>query len=238
MGATMDEAFVGDSIAFRRITTYLNTMAGVIHDMKDLLLGVQEGCDPTVFYELIRPWFRGADSDPAKRTWVFEGIEGQPELEAWTKELSGPSAGQSPLIHALDIFLGVNAFTHGHGSSSSNEKTFLTRMQTYMSRHHRAFLTHLSTKNPRPLRALVLASEDAALMEAYNCAVCALKEFRDAHMAVVGMYIVRPARKAITAQSEEGNKALKGTGGTDLVHFLKAVRDKTARAIMDGGTAA
>ena len=237
MGATMDEAFVGDSIAFRRITTYLNTMARVIHDMKDLLLSVQEGCNPTVFYEQIRPWFRGADSDPAKRPWVFEGIEGQPELEAWTKELSGPSAGQSPLIHALDIFLGVNSFTHGRGSLSSlNEKTFLERMQRYMSRHHRAFLTHLSTKNPRPLRALVLASEDAALMEAYNCAVRALKEFRDAHMAVVGMYILGPARKVTAAQSEERGEALKGTGGTDLVKFLKGVRDKTARAVMDGGT--
>ena len=124
-----------------------------------------------MFYEQIRPWFRGADSGPAKRPWVFEGIEGQPELEAWMKELSGPSAGQSPLVHALDMFLGVNTFTHGRGSLSLNE---LARMQTYMSRHHRAFLIHLSTKNPRPLRALVLACEDAALMEAYNCALRAL----------------------------------------------------------------
>lgn len=242
MGATMDEAFVGDSIAFRRITKYLNTIAGVINEMKELLLSVQEGCDPRVFYEEIRPWFRGADSDLRKRPWVFEGIEEFPGLEEWTKELSGPSAGQSPLIHALDIFLGVDAFTHGHGSSPpKNEKTFLARMQTYMSRHHRAFLTHLSS-NPRPLRALVLASEDTNLMEAYNCAVRALKEFRDAHMVIVGVYIVGPARAAAkvaaaaAAATEEGKKALKGTGGTDLVKFLREVRDRTAGAVMDGET--
>ena len=34
MRATMDEAFVGDSIAFRRITTYLQTMSGVITEIE------------------------------------------------------------------------------------------------------------------------------------------------------------------------------------------------------------
>ncbi|KAJ7862199.1 hypothetical protein B0H13DRAFT_2567491 [Mycena leptocephala] len=30
-----------------------------------LLAGVRDGCDPATFYSAIRPWFRGADSDPA-----------------------------------------------------------------------------------------------------------------------------------------------------------------------------
>src|ERR1700729_1479809 len=45
MRATMDEAFVGDSIAIRRITTYLQAMSRVITELTDSMLAVKEGCD-------------------------------------------------------------------------------------------------------------------------------------------------------------------------------------------------
>lgn len=244
MRATMDEAFVGDAIAIRRISAYLRRMAIVIAELQVLLVSVREGCDPTVFYRDIRPWFRGADSDPNKRTWVFEGLEQDPELKEPT-ELSGPSAGQSSLIHALDVFLGVDQYSHDSsvtGStvpSSNNKRSFLDRMQTYMPRHHRAFLSHLSS-NPRPLRGLVFSTGDAELLESYNIAVQALKVFRDAHMIVVTTYIISPASRARaaaaaahdTAEVPKSEKALKGSGGTELVQFLKNVRDRTAGALI------
>lgn len=248
MRATMDEAFVGDDIAFRRITTYLQTMSGVISELKTLLLAIRKGCDPDVFYRDIRPWFRGADSDPRKRKWIFDGLEDHPDLQEPT-ELSGPSAGQSPLIHALDIFLGVDSYSHssnltGHSTTSSVDKVaFLTRMQSYMSRHHRNFLRNLSD-NPRPLRTLVLTAGDPALLEAYNAAVQSLKEFRDAHMIIVALYILGPAKRARVGDQkmkEEArdtkidatNAPLRGTGGTNLVRFLKGVRDQTAGALVN-----
>ena len=233
MRVTMDEVFVGDAIAIRRITTYLQMMSHVIMELKDLLLAVKEGCDPDVFYRDIRPWFRGEDSDPGKRRWIFEGLEDHPELESPT-ELSGSSAGQSPLVHALDIFLGVDQ--HSHSPSSAEKAAFLARMKLYMSRHHRNFLRHLSV-NPRPLRTLVSTAGDAALLEAYNAAVQSLKEFRDAHMMIVTLYIVLPAKRARGATRQttgDGERPpLQGTGGTDLVKFLKSVRDKTADARLD-----
>lgn len=123
MRAIMDEAFVGDEIAHRRITNYLHILAGVIGDMEKLLAGVRDGCDPTIFYNEIRPWFKGADSDTLGRKWIFDGLELDPTLQEPT-ELSGPSAGQSSLIHALDVFLGVDRYSHSnfhtHGSSSSS----------------------------------------------------------------------------------------------------------------------
>jgi indoleamine 2,3-dioxygenase len=125
MRATMDEVFVGDAIAVRRITAYLQAMSHVIRELTGLLLGVKEGCDPDVFYRDIRPWFRGEDSDPGKRIWIFEGLEDHPELEMPT-ELLGPSAGQSLLIHALDIFLGVD---HYSNLPLATGKGFLARMQ-------------------------------------------------------------------------------------------------------------
>ena len=245
MRATMDETFVGDDIAVRRITSYLHSLASVIADLTKLLLAVRDGCDPQKFYHEIRPWFRGADSDVDAdghgRKWIFEGMELDPSLQEPT-ELSGPSAGQSSLIHGLDIFLGVDRYSHAAdvtgkapaassaassasavGSTERPSVSFLTRMQSYMPRHHRAFLRHLSA-NPRPLRDFVEKSGSDTLVEAYNAAVSALKVFRDAHVKIVAIYIVGPSRR--------GQRGLQGTGGTHSIRFVKSVRDQTAGAVL------
>ncbi|KAG6840454.1 hypothetical protein C0991_006630 [Blastosporella zonata] len=107
MQMIMDEAFVGDDLATRRITQYLFSLSTIVRQLRAMLLAVKETCDPGVFYHQIRPWFRVMDTDPRKRPWVFKGIENDHSLQQPT-ELSGPSAGQSSLIHALDIFLGVD----------------------------------------------------------------------------------------------------------------------------------
>ncbi|KAJ7253471.1 Indoleamine 2,3-dioxygenase [Mycena rebaudengoi] len=257
MRATMDEAFVGDALARRRIAGFLTRLANVIDDLTVLLDTVRAGCDPVIFYGAIRPWFRGADSDPARRPWV------SPD----------PARGQSALIHALDMFLGVAEFSHAapgasvfppsHAASAPTQKSaFLARMQLYMPRHHRAFLNHLAA-SPRPLRAFVRGAAgddddstptagnadgthdagDADLLDAYNAAVRALKRFRDCHIAVVTSYIIQPAAHAKRAAAGAGAAAgrgteapLKGTGGTDLARFLKDVRDRTAAAVMEAPT--
>lgn len=234
MRATMDELFVGDEIAIRRITTYLHKLASIVHDLETILLDVRKGCDPNTFYHSIRPWFRGADSDPAHRKWVFEGVEQQPT------HLSGPSAGQSALIHALDVFLGLDNCNVVEGGVTPDQRTLLRRMQIYMPRHHRNFLRHLST-NPRPVRTFVTQTKpDGELLDAYNSAVQSVKEFRDAHIKIVAIYIIGPAARermelehADPETQEVGKQVLKGTGGTDLVRFLKGVRDKTAEAIIE-----
>ncbi|KAJ6507695.1 Indoleamine 2,3-dioxygenase [Mycena vitilis] len=241
MRATMDEAFVGDALALRRITSFLTRLAVVIDDLRALIMTVRDGCDPSTFYNVIRPWFRGADSDPAKRRWEFEGLA----PDAYPTELSGPSAGQSSLIHALDMFLGVDEFSHAPGLTGASAQTqtkkspFLTRMQSYMPRHHRNFLNHLAA-NPRPLRGIVMGEEAGPeLLEAYNGAVGALKRFRDYHITIVTSYIIQPARRAAMLARGEGETAadaeepLKGTGGTELAKFLKAVRDRTAAAVIE-----
>ena len=237
MRATMDEMFVGDEIAVRRITGYLHKLASVVNDLTCILLDVKKGCDPEFFYHSVRPWFRGEDSDPVNRKWIFEGLEEHPEIEQ-PADLSGPSAGQSALIHALDIFLGLDNCSVDEGVVHDSRWTLLRRMQIYMPRHHRSFLRHL-TANPRPVRNLAI-SGDPGLVEAYNDAVRAVKEFRDAHLQIVALYIIGPAsrERRVTREAEgarllENRPPLKGTGGTDLVQFLRGVRDKTAEALID-----
>ncbi|KAJ3973654.1 tryptophan 2,3-dioxygenase [Lentinula raphanica] len=245
MQSTLDELFVGDQIAVRRITGYLSALGTIIAEMEVELKKMPEGCDPSLFYEHIRPWFRGIDF-MKEEGWVFEGLEADSALEQPT-ELSGPSAGQSSLIHALDVFLGVHEFSH----KESNSNSFLSRMQSYMPRHHRNFLSHLQSQNTRrSLRALVFDGLDQtggnghatmddgrALLEAYNSAVFALKKFRDAHFVIVARYIIGPAaavdRPTAAERASLEDAPLKGTGGTDLARFLKGVRDSTREAIID-----
>jgi len=252
MRLSMNEIFVGDDISIGRVTRYLQRMAVVIQELRNLLMNVRQGVDTQVFYDKIRPWFRGIDGDPFGRQWVFEG---QDEVEGWGEisEASGASAGQSSLIQALDIYLGIDvkAQKTSYMSHPSN-KTFQERMCAYMPRHHRAFLSHLRS-NPRPLRAfvdhVVEGEGDISISEAYNAALRSMKEFRDAHMIIVGLYIIGPARHAGRIPSANGQEArkehmteafhtedgihgLKGTGGTDLVKFLKGVRDQTANTYL------
>ncbi|KAG7098415.1 hypothetical protein E1B28_000370 [Marasmius oreades] len=229
MRCAMDEIFVNDTIAVTRITNLLSRLSVVIGELKGLLMDCRKGCDPERYYNDVRPFFRGEDATHVERKWVFQGIEEYPDLlnSDVTKELSGASAGQSSLIYALDVFLGVG---------DTRTSTFMAKMQKYMPRNHRLFLDHLSS-NSRPLRPWVLERQDGEkgkeLAEAYNKSVKALKEFRDSHMIIASLYILGPARRArdrlLNPQEE---KATKGTGGTDLVKFLKGVRDQTAGTVV------
>lgn len=234
MRMTMDEIFVGDNLAVGRITKCLHRLAIVINDLRQLILDVRKGCDPEMYYNDVRPWFRGEDSDESKRKWVFEGLEDLEGIEE-PKELSGASAGQSSLVHSLDCFLGVDNVR----PSPESNPSFMARMQVYMPRSHRLFLDHLADTN-LPLRKFVEenGTQSKELLEAYNKAVMALKDFRDAHMIIVTLYIIGPARRARKAKEEkerlerEKQEALKGTGGTDLVKFLKGIRNQTADTVI------
>ena len=220
MRETMDEIFVGDNTALRRITSYLQKFSIVIKDLAKLLADVREGCDPEIFYHQIRPWLKGQDSGPAGIKWVFEGIDEDPTLVQPT-ELSGPSAGQNALIPAFDIFLGVS-----HGKDPTSDR-WLKRMRMYMPRHHRNFLRHLEN-NPRPLKALVEANKDhPGLLDAFNASVESLKELRDTHIRIVAIYVVGPARRAAERSGQSREAGAKGTGGTDAMSFVKSTRNNT-----------
>ncbi|KAF5334863.1 hypothetical protein D9758_014276 [Tetrapyrgos nigripes] len=243
---TSPKNLIMSSTPLGRVRDHLSQLAVVVNDLKRLLLDVQNGCDPTAYYNVVRPWFRGEDSDEKKRKWVFEGLDellGAGTLAKSPTELSGASAGQSSLIHTLDIFLGVdNRRPVPSKSNAESEPSFLERMKSYMPRKHRLFLDDLASWKPS-LREFVLEMGDDSLSAAYNKAVIALKEFRDSHMIIVALYIIGPAHRAAEAarQKREGvvdvpamdKASLKGTGGTDLAMFLKGVRNQTAGAVVE-----
>lgn len=291
MSSTLDEAFFDDAVSLTRIASYLHSLVPFIDELNNLMDGAIKGpfgpdgrehISPEAFYWEIRPWFNGGK-------WLYEGVG--PDGEGKEMEWGGPSAGQSSLVHALDLFLGVDhtprtdkevvpssIFVEKRAAvtlpsaplqkpslhKAPSDSTFMQRMSHYMPGHHRSFLQHLSslhTRNPAAPSAPVLpslrqlASTHPALTPSYDLAVDAMKRFRTTHIRLATYFIVQQARreptresphwpewerKRILKETEEEEKrrkgeevvkeAIAGTGGTDLVTFLKRCRDRTEEA--------
>lgn len=289
MSLCLDEAFLSDETSFERIASYLEQLAVVIRDITSLLEDVRKGCDPRTYYWEERIWYNGGK-------WRY-GPAGDGKGFERVLKYGGPSAGQSSLIHALDLFLGIehtpmaspppsnstpgedaNKDSNPSSKMSEHDTTFMQRMQLYMPHHHRRFLSHLAslsssfpatspttamTAMPKapPIRSLALSSPPSSpLRRAYDVAVNSMKLFRDAHVRIVYLYIIQqsrgsPPRGGLGWRMEERRKRMseapeatppavvegkgggdkvvpKGTGGTDLVRFLKACRDRTVEAVV------
>ncbi|EGG02388.1 uncharacterized protein MELLADRAFT_117589 [Melampsora larici-populina 98AG31] len=247
MRSLLDEALLADQLSFARISANLSLLASIIDQITVLLEKVRDDCQPACFYWLIRPWMNGGT-----RQMGSDGV-----VVKW----GGPSAGQSTLIHSLDVFLGIDHRprpTEGH--STSHESTFMERMAAYMPHHHRNFLQHLSqTLSPNShltifpqlpnqithsVRSLAsIASPDSSLFSAYNQSVQSLLKLRATHSKIALWYVLSqsriepPLNSPFLKQWEKSRELKKrsvqlGTGGTDLARFLKRCRERTSEAII------
>ncbi|CAG8952969.1 hypothetical protein HYFRA_00007685 [Hymenoscyphus fraxineus] len=214
----------------------------IVREMGILLHRMNERCDPMVFYTEIRPFLAGSKnmSHAGLPQGVFyeEGPDEDGNEKGKYRQYSGGSNAQSSLIQFLDIILGI---THTSPSTPS-KTTFLTEMRSYMPGPHRAFLTHLEASPS--IREYAQNSTIPEVGEAYNFAVKELERFRDIHIQIVTRYIIRPSRAvqppavhgginiAVASSRSVGTKGLKGTGGTELMPFLRRVRDETRGAAL------
>ncbi|KAI0362451.1 Indoleamine 2,3-dioxygenase [Trametes cingulata] len=211
----------------------LERLVTVINELSDILQGARQTIDPHTFYWTVRPWWNG--SDPAA-PWVFEGAPPNASFD-----LGGASAGQSSVMHALDIFLDVDHAlkeTRQPPPSAENRRadtTFMEKMRRYMPAEHRAYLAQLAK---RSVRDAVLRTP--CLRGPYNAAVEALKRFRDGHIRIGTLYIISQARSTPPASmggpeafQGDGDRS-KGTGGNPVSTLLKAGRDATQRTVLRG----
>ncbi|MEO0473320.1 MAG: hypothetical protein AAF206_27155 [Bacteroidota bacterium] len=174
----------------------LSALPTAINAMTQTLLRMEEGCQPEVFFHQIRPYIASMEAV------CFEGVEEQP-----IRSFSGGSAAQSSLIQALDAGLGI---AHEEPDSSG----YLRLMRGYMPPRHRELLSVLDDS---AIPAAVQTSSQ--LQEAYQACVEAIRKFRTAHLRIVSIYIVGPARAA--------GQSTQGTGGTDALDFLNQLRKDT-----------
>ena len=71
------------------------------------------------------------------------------------------------------------------------------------------------------------------LRDAYDECIDGLKQFRTGHISLVAEYIMAQHRKGeVQKGSLEGTAGGKGTGGTDLMNFLKPIRDNCKDSLL------
>uniref|UniRef100_G3VWQ4 Indoleamine 2,3-dioxygenase 1 n=1 Tax=Sarcophilus harrisii TaxID=9305 RepID=G3VWQ4_SARHA len=139
---------------------------------------------------------------------IYEGVSEIP------KEFAGGSAAQSSIMQCFDALLGIQ-----HTTENGNAK-YLEEMRNYMPSPHKIFLEAVASHSS--VRDFVSSSDDIQLKKAYNECVKALVHIRNYHLQVVNKYIISPS-----------NDEVKGTGGTNLLIFLRSVRDTTKRALLE-----
>lgn len=235
-----------DLTSISKVARDLTRLAGIINDISDIIQGVRAVVDPHVFYWDLRPWFEGSDAKgPEAPGWIYEGVPNSEQLD-----LSGPSAGQSSVMHALDVFLDIDHKLRQRrypAPSESNKRAdhgFMERMRRYMPGKHREYISSIAT-TPRSIRDL--AQQTPALREPYDGAVMALKKLRDLHMRIACLYVVTMSRTTPDARAgcpvasmmdrlqtarAAGTGPTRGTGGNELALLLKAGRDATRRAVL------
>lgn len=219
------------------VTSALWELRGCIEGVGELLERMYEKCDPMVFYHKIRPFLAGSMNMEAsglpKGVFYDEG-DGKGQ---W-RQYRGGSNGQSSLIQFFDVVLGVEHHTHG----KPGQKSFHTEVREYMPGPHGRFLVHVARMGSIRELALVepTSEEQHRLREAYTAATDSLSEFRNKHIKIVTRYIIVPSRQpwtggsrtnlASSSSSRKGEQGLMGTGGTQLIPFLRTSRDETSQA--------
>lgn len=227
------------------VTKCLCAFAERLTDLTSLLQRMRESCDPSVFYNRIRPFLAGSKNmgdAGLPHGVVYEDGSG---VEKY-RQYSGGSNAQSSLIQFFDIVLGIKHLPTGQ-SAPTNEPTakrnnFIEDMRRYMPARHADFLN--DCENVANIRFYVQNNtHDDKLCLAYDACLAMLSAFRDKHIAIVTRYIINPSREvrvrsrspevtrgrnniAIASRKGDG-KSQKGTGGTALIPFLKQARDET-----------
>ncbi|KAH8596171.1 Indoleamine 2,3-dioxygenase [Bisporella sp. PMI_857] len=212
-----------------------------VDDIVRLLNRMYEHCGADAFYHRIRPVLAGSKNMEASGLpygVFYPTSESDPEKGSFHR-YSGGSNAQSSIIQFLDLVLGIRHFpTKVNGEAPREKHSFHKEMRQYMPGPHRAFLEVIERE--AGVREYVEASADEELTSAYNEAVDSLGRLRDSHIRMVTRYIVSPAAKG-NAQGKGGvggglnlavasmgkKDGLEGTGGTQLMPFLKQSRDET-----------
>lgn len=224
----------GDYAAVAKVSRDLIRLSGIINDINEVIQSVRPTCDPSVFYWQIRPWYNGSDSEGPR--WKYEGVPRDEDLLR-----SGPSAGQSSVIHALDVFLSVNHKVQQN--KVDRHAQFMERMRQYMPGKHREYLAYLASSS-QPIRDL--AKEESILRDPFNTVIASLQKLRTEHIKIACLYIVTMAHSRSNIGCPVANtwahlqnsreKSALGTGGNAVASLLKHGREATKRTALPGRT--
>jgi indoleamine 2,3-dioxygenase len=220
----------------------INHIATRISELIPILKRMYERCDPQVFWRRVRAYSGGSKNSERFPNGIFyEGVldsdhhvnlemTNPPELLGTWRAYPGASAGQSPLIHTIDVALSIEHQPIGtcpvSGSTSTvpcpSSKSLpnpMLEMREALPKEFQEFIRDLSLA-PNIKQFCEANKQSQELIFEFNRACQNMKEFRDIHLQMATKYIVL---------QRQGNSTAVGTGGTDLVPFLKQVRQETQK---------
>ena len=199
------------------VAAALRTFAECLDDLANILVRMYEHCDPTIFYNRIRPFFAGSlnmAEAGLPRGVIFDTGSTDDQYVHY----AGGSNAQSSIIQFFDIVLGIEhrpagvrspnasdpnssaSESEGPASTLAPKPGFIQEMRRYMPGPHRRFLEHV--ERIANIRAFVEAnSNDKALSAAYDACLAMLRAFRDKHINMVSRYIIIKAREAQRGRS-------------------------------------
>ncbi|KAM5312303.1 indoleamine 2,3-dioxygenase 1 isoform 2-T2 [Glossophaga mutica] len=184
---------------------------------------IHDCVQPDQFFSVLRIYLSGWKGNPQlPEGLLYEGVSDIP------KKFAGGSAAQSSTFQCFDVLLGIN-----QNAGEASAAAFLQEMRTYMPPAHQKFL-HSLESGPS-VREFVLSKNDGSLTTAYNDCVEAMVSLRSYHLQIVSKYILIPASrqsKKPETSEEPSEMESKGTGGTDLMKFLRNVRGTTEKALL------
>lgn len=181
--------------SFEKAVVYLEEVQQILSQIVQSLRKMYLHCDPYVFFLRVRPF--ASSFEQIK----YLGTDLPPQ------NLHGASAAQSSLLQFFDAAFGI-------GYKNEYAKNYLLSMRNHMPIPHAEFLRFIE-KTTTLSKDI---SKNKALNLVYKKCVEQLIEFRNEHLKIVALYIMKQA-KATGASS-------KGTGGTNPMVFLKSVRNR------------
>ncbi|XP_056251778.1 indoleamine 2,3-dioxygenase 2-like [Seriola aureovittata] len=187
--------------------------------MKETFKLMHNHVDPTAFHGTLRIFVSGWRDNPMlPNGLLYEGVSTEPMF------LSGGSAAQSSAIQCFDALLSIQ-----HDDETG---AFLTRMRDYMPPAHCQLIETLSARPS--LRDLILSCSSSDLCQAYNSCVSAMVDLRSYHLFAVQKYIIGPGNRTMGCPLRGVGTMLndKGTGGSNLMGFLKGVCNTTKKALI------
>ncbi|KAM3924247.1 indoleamine 2,3-dioxygenase 2-like [Leptodactylus fuscus] len=202
----------------------LQDMEQSINKMSAALQLMHDYVDSDVYYNTIRTFLAGWKNNPnMPEGLLYEGVSDEPLF------FSGGSAAQSSVYHAFDELLGVQ-----HRPESAD---FLLKMRSYMPPAHNKFINWV--KEAPSLSEYVVKSEDPALLTTFNQCISALTELRSLHIRIVSKYVNAAGARARMKKNQENlgqEQQERGTGGSQVMTFLKSVRDTSKEGMLRHST--
>jgi indoleamine 2,3-dioxygenase len=222
----------------KKVLANLKIIADKICELIPILKRMYERCDPKVFWKRVRAYSGGSRNSELFPNGIFyEGVmvkdrhvnENLPNpngLAGTWRMYPGASAGQSPLIHAIDVGLSIDHKPIGKcpvsqsstGSCpASSTINPMIEMREALPGEFQEFIKDLAVA-PNIKHYCQANHQIPELSTEFNRACLNMKEFRDTHLQMATRYVVL---------QRKGDSTAVGTGGTDLVPFLKQVRQET-----------